>query len=213
MNTSSEPARPMRPTLSRKFILQTALRIVDREGPNKLTMRHLGAELGVDPMAVYHYLPNKTALFDGITEAIWTSLDLDGIDPAGTWQQQLAAAMHALRGTLHAHPRAIAILGTRPIASPELFTLLDRMLGILIDAGMPANGDTADLLNTLVTYTIGHVLAEVGEPIGGQSAPPTYQTLTPQTHPNLAAVLNNGWTSDPDSQYERGLNALLNGWR
>ena len=213
MNTSSEPARPMRPALSRKFILQTALRIVDSEGPTKLTMRRLGAELGVDPMAVYHYLPNKTALFDGITEAIWTSLDLDGIDPAGTWQQQLAATMHALRGTLRAHPRAIAILGTRPVASPELFTLLDRMLGILIDAGMPANGDTADLLNTLVTYTIGHVLAEVGEPIGGQTVPPTYQTLTPQTHPNLAAVLNNGWTCDPDSQYERGLNALLNGWR
>ena len=213
MNTSSEPARPMRPALSRKFILQTALRIVDSEGPTKLTMRRLGAELGVDPIAVYHYLPNKTALFDGITEAIWTSLDLDGIDPAGTWQQQLAATMHALRGTLRAHPRAIAILGTRPVASPELFTLLDRMLGILIDAGMPANGDTADLLNTLVTYTIGHVLAEVGEPIGGQTVPPTYQTLTPQTHPNLAAVLNNGWPSDPDSQYERGLNALLNGWR
>ena len=52
-----------RPALSREYILHTALRIVDRDGPDKLTMRRLGAELGVDPMAVYHYLPNKAALF------------------------------------------------------------------------------------------------------------------------------------------------------
>ena len=75
----SNPERPTRPALSREYILHTALRIVDRDGPDKLTMRRLGAELGVDPMAVYHYLPNKAALFDGITEAIWASLDLDDV--------------------------------------------------------------------------------------------------------------------------------------
>ncbi len=86
----SETSRPTRPALSRRFILETALHIVDRDGPDGLTMRRLGTELGVDPMAVYHYVPSKTALFDGITEAIWASLDVRDINPDDSWQQQLA---------------------------------------------------------------------------------------------------------------------------
>lgn len=179
---------------SPKFIRRRRQRVchvhglVDRDGTGKLTMRRLGTELGVDPMAVYYYLPNKAALFDGITEAIWSSIDLDSINPDDSWQQQLSTAMHVLRNTLHAHPRAVAILGTRPVTSPELFTLLERMLGVLVKAGMPADTETADLLNTLVAYTIGHVLAEVGEPIDGGPTAPTYQALSPQTHPQRMDV-------------------------
>lgn len=117
--------------------------------------------------------------------------------------------MHALRDALRAHPRAIAILGTRPVTGRELFALLDRMLGVLIAAGMPADADTADLLDVLVTYTIGHVLvtytidhvlAEVGEPMGAGSAPTLHQTLSGQAYPHLAAVLDSGWAFDPDAQ-------------
>lgn len=208
----ARPTRPTRPTLSRDFVLRTALGIVDREGPDRLTMRRLGAELGVDPMAVYHYVPNKAALFDGITEVVYFSLDLGDVRADDTWQGQLHAAMRALRDTLRAHPRAIAILGTRPVASPELFALVDRLLGVLIGAGMPADADTADLLDTLVTYTIGHVLAEVGEPVGGGQTGPAHRQLTAQSHPNLAAVLNSGWTYDPDAQYDRALDVLISGW-
>jgi AcrR family transcriptional regulator len=33
-------------------------------------MRRLGAELGVEAMTLYHYLPNKDALLDGIVERV-----------------------------------------------------------------------------------------------------------------------------------------------
>ncbi len=87
------------------------------------------------------------------------------------------------------------------------------MLGVLIAAGMPADADTADLLDVLVTSTIGHVLAEVGEPMGAGSAPTLHQTLSGQAYPHLAAVLDSGWAFDPDAQYDRGLNAILTGWQ
>ena len=214
MSTSpAEPERPTRPALSREFILRTALRIVDDEGPDKLTMRHLGAVLGVDPMAVYHYLPNKAALFDGIVETIWSFIGPASIPTEGGWRQRVAGAMHSFRDVLRQHPRAVAILGTRPIATPELLTSLDRLLGTLVQAGMPAGEDAADLLQALVVYTIGQVLAEVGEPIGGASAGTLDERITPDTHPHLAAILAGAnWTYDPDRQYDRGLSALLSGW-
>lgn len=208
----STAQRPTHAGLSRERILAIALEMVDSDGPEKLTMRRLGARLGVDPMAVYYYIPNKTALFDGITEVIWSGLNPGSIDPAAPWQSQLCAAMLLLRDTLRAHPRAITILGTRPAVSPELLGTLDRMITPLVKAGMPANADTADLINVLVTYTIGHVLAEVGEPVGGRTLPSAYESLTPESHPNLAALLNQGWRPDSDAQYTKGLHAIMKGW-
>ncbi|MFE3460045.1 TetR/AcrR family transcriptional regulator [Nocardiopsis aegyptia] len=209
----SDATPPARPPLSRDSVLRAALAIVDREGPEKLTMRRLGAELGVDPMAVYRHVPNKSALFDGIAEVIWGSVDLDGIDIEGTWQDRLLAVMYALRDALRAHPRAVVILGTRPVAGPDLFALLERLLALLVDAGMPADGDTAELMNILVTYTTGHVLAEAGEPVGGETDEHSHLGLTPASYPTLAAVFNSGWEYDPDRQFDRGLRAFIDGWR
>ena len=55
--------------LTREKIVSAAVEIVDRHGLAALSMRHLGTALGVDPMAICHYLPNRAALYD----AIWPS--------------------------------------------------------------------------------------------------------------------------------------------
>ena len=64
------PRRRGRPSvISRERVLTEALRIVDEQGLDRLTMRRLGGELGVDPMAVYHHVPDKAALFAERVEA------------------------------------------------------------------------------------------------------------------------------------------------
>ncbi len=62
-------------------IVSMALALVDREGLKALSMRRLGTELGVDPMAVYYHIPNKQALLDAIVEAVMASIDLSVDDP------------------------------------------------------------------------------------------------------------------------------------
>ena len=52
---SARPVAPTRPTLSREYIAAMALALVDDIGRDKFSMRKLGTELGVDPMAVYRY--------------------------------------------------------------------------------------------------------------------------------------------------------------
>ena len=61
--------RPPDEPLSRDRIVGAALALVDHEGL-ALCMRRLAAALGVDPMAIYYYLPNKAALEDAIVEAV-----------------------------------------------------------------------------------------------------------------------------------------------
>ena len=74
----SSPKRGGRPragqeALSRGRILDAALRLVDEEGMGALSMRRLGAELGVNPMSIYHHLPGKGAVVSGLVgyASIW----------------------------------------------------------------------------------------------------------------------------------------------
>ncbi|WCB38592.1 TetR/AcrR family transcriptional regulator [Gordonia polyisoprenivorans] len=46
----------------RQHIVDVAIRILNDGGVDALNMRHLAAELHLRPMAVYYYVPNKSAL-------------------------------------------------------------------------------------------------------------------------------------------------------
>ncbi len=49
-----------RRTLDRLVILREAVRFIDVHGRDRLTMRRLGAELGVEAMALYRYVLGRT---------------------------------------------------------------------------------------------------------------------------------------------------------
>jgi len=205
--------RPTRPALSRDYILRTALALIDRDGVEALSMRKLGAEMGVDPMAIYHYLPNKAAVLDGVVEIMWSEVQPLTSDPGVPWREQALAAFRTFRATLPAHPRAVTIAGTHPAVSPGMLQLLDRSLGWLTEAGLgPA--EALDLINCLALFTMGHVLAEVGEPVGGEATPPgaVYASLSPEDYPHLVAAFASGYDYHPDEQFEAGITAILAGW-
>ena len=65
-----------RELLSRERILGAALRVVDEEGMGALSMRRLGAELGVNPMSIYHHLPDKGAVVSGLVGLVFSGMRL-----------------------------------------------------------------------------------------------------------------------------------------
>jgi AcrR family transcriptional regulator len=101
----------------RDQILAAALRIVHANGLEQLTMRRLGAELGVGPMTIYGHVPDKTALFDGLVELVLAEVTLPG--RTGEWTDDFRAVAHAARATLLAHPHLIPLLGTPAPRSPS----------------------------------------------------------------------------------------------
>lgn len=193
----------------RRYIMQ----IVDDDGIDALTMRRLGRDLGVDPMMIYRHFSNKVAVLDGLMEVMWRDVTVPAAAQATpSWREHLVAVMHTLRRALLRHPRAISIVGTRPATGPELFALMECLLTSLAEAGMPVNSQAADQLNALVNYTVGHVLAEAGEPVGGEADQMSHQTVLPASFPHLAAVFNSGWRYDADRQYDDALRAMVYGW-
>src|SRR5690625_7831205 len=82
--------RGRRVGLTRAKVLSAALEIIDRDGLQGLSMRRLGAALGVEAMTIYHYVPNKDALLDGVLEEASRRSQPPG-PWTGSWQAQLRA--------------------------------------------------------------------------------------------------------------------------
>lgn len=126
----------VRAPLQREAIVSAALALVDREGLKALSMRRLGAELGVDPMAVYYHLPNKQALLDAIVEAVMASIDLSIDRPNRPPEERILGAARAYRDALLAHQRALPILLAHGPATPAALRPVELLVSILRDAGL-----------------------------------------------------------------------------
>lgn len=98
-------------------IVRAALVIADREGLDKLTMRHLSRELGVTPMATYHHVRSKEELLDLVIDRSIGQLPVDehAADPEGAildWFLRL----HEL---LIEHPSLAQAAAGREIVGPR----------------------------------------------------------------------------------------------
>jgi len=67
---ANPPAAERREPLTRERVLATAVELADRGGAEALSMRKLGQELDVDPMALYRHVRNKDDLLDGVLAVV-----------------------------------------------------------------------------------------------------------------------------------------------
>jgi AcrR family transcriptional regulator len=159
------PSRVRRERLTREQILATALRMVDSQGIEALTMRRLGHELGRDAMSLYRYVPNRAALVDGVMEAVMDELVVRG-DDDGDWQSQLRCVAQSFRELALAHPHVVALIIVQPLSTPLALRprgslrLLEELLALLGRAGF----DPELALRVAGAYLgtlFGHLLAEL----------------------------------------------------
>jgi TetR/AcrR family tetracycline transcriptional repressor len=199
-------------TTSREQILTAALRIVDKQGLERLTMRRLGAELGVDPMTVYHYVPDKAALFDGLVERVYSEVELPRSDER--WDDSVRAIARAFRQTLLSHANAVLLVGTRPPISEAAFDLVEAATRPLLAAGFTEE-QAADGVDCLGRLVIGHALTEAGRPPGGDVSGGeaehvrAQQELSADRYPSLVSVERGAVAHDPNRLFELALRGLV----
>ncbi|MEV7182087.1 TetR/AcrR family transcriptional regulator C-terminal domain-containing protein [Kitasatospora sp. NPDC093679] len=206
-----DAATPRRAGLTREKVLNAALDLADRDGVEKLSMRRLGAELGVEAMTLYHYVPNKAALLDGLVERVVTAVrpELDG--PADAWPERLRDFAAAFRAELLRHPGVIVLVATRPARSAEALRIVEDTAAFLGRAGI-APVDALRIVNSVATLVIGQCLAEAAT-TPGHPDEPTDADLT--ALPVLAAAVAGGLGTPEDhrARFDLALDALLAGLR
>lgn len=139
-------------------IVDTARTIIERDGLGGLSMRKLGNELSVDPMAVYHHVPNKSSLLALVTER--TIGEMETPDPGVAWDDwvrhwalgywEIASSHRDLvlagladprigAGGLPATSELVAAVGrsgvAREFAEPSAYLVVDAVHGSALGVG------------------------------------------------------------------------------
>ena len=198
-----------RAPLSRLRIARAALAIVDGEGLDALSMRRLGAELGVEGMAVYRHFPNKAAVLAGVVEVLLAALVIP--PPSDMpWQTVFRELSRAYRALLLRHPHAIPLLAALPLSDPAAARAAGAVMAQLRAAGFDAPS-ALKTLATITSYVIGVAQWEVGTaPYRSEGARGSF-VLPPDADPYLVELLPQLAADDCDDTFEFGLDVIVRG--
>jgi AcrR family transcriptional regulator len=140
--------------LTRERILQTAVRLADRDGPDAVTLRKIAGELGVHVTSLYNHVPTRDAVTDGIVELLLDEAKL----PTGPvawddWVRQFVAGVTAIAAT---HPGAFHALQQRPVQGARASASFEVALAAFSDAGFStADGFAAVKAASYLALMIG----------------------------------------------------------
>lgn len=151
---------PKREPLTRGRIAAAALALADRDGPDAVTMRRLGRELGVEGMALYGYFASKDELLGAVAALVLDELELEP-RRGGRWQERVRHVVLSWAELQDRHPGGFVLLYRRRDWVPQDFAPIEEILDALGDAGMAP--DRALLAyQTLVLLLDGVLLARYG---------------------------------------------------
>ena len=217
------------PPLSRVTVVEAAIAYVDARGLHDLTMRQLGASLGVEAMALYRYVPSREGLMDAIVEHVVDDLyedrDVHMEDSDAGWEEYLARLAHGVRRMALAHPYLFPVVATRPPAAPWIrpplrsLRLVESFLDNLLARGF-SPGAAADAYRAFSSFLLGHLLLEVSthgavvgpEESGGPedvAAAQAHLDASLRGHPTLLAMQEDLTRDHAEAEFEESLENLL----
>jgi AcrR family transcriptional regulator len=195
-------ARPPHRLLSRVNIAEAALRVLDEEGTDALTVRRVAERLGVRAQSLYNPVASKDAILDAITEIIDGAIDTAALaDP--DWRRGLAAFARSYRAAFDAHPNALPLIARRPVGTDVALGIYEAMLAALERAGW-SPAEAMRIVGALDYLVLGSAIEPFVD--GFTRQPHEYATR----HPHLARALaaSDRSTLDDDA-FELGLELLL----
>jgi AcrR family transcriptional regulator len=138
-------------------VLRAAVALAVREGIESLSMRNLADELGAGAMSLYHHVPNKEQLLDGMIDIVFSEIEPPptGVD----WKTAMRKRAVSTREALARHRWAVGLMEGRTSHGPANMRLHDAVLGCLREAGFSLEM-TVHAYSVLDAYIYGFALQE-----------------------------------------------------
>ncbi len=200
--------------LSADGIFRAALRLVDAEGLDALTMRRLAAELGVATMSLYGHVPTKEDVLLGVVNLVTGEIELP--DPETPPWEALRIVTREFRRVALGHPNLVPLIVRQPPTGSQGLLTLEAALDALRRAGLDPSM-TAKAYRLTASFAIGFVSLECGgffKPVdvaAGEKFAPIDVSAVPrvaEAGPYLAS-----W--EADAEFENGMDVLIgviSGW-
>lgn len=202
-------ARAGREPLTKERIFGTALRIVDEEGLEKLTMRRLARELEVEAMALYHHVPNKDAIYDGVVTMAIESTGTMAI--SDDWMAMLIEGARLFRDTMLAHPHVMPLITNRTLKGSPLLGMVEGPIAMFAQAGLSGEA-LIDAYHAYLAYVFGWSQLAVGAEVAREAdekAAEADTLVTPDAEAFPLTTAIGPAVNDWSHGFELGLETLL----
>lgn len=206
------PGRP-RGNLSREAIVETAMKIMDKRGLDKVTMRAVAHELNTGPASIYVHVRSMAELHGHMLDLIVGSIDLTR--GRKRWDDRIIQLLRALSDQLLSYPDlARSALEVRP-SGGNTFLFADTLMGLLAEGGIPPR-ERALGLDQLMLWTMGGAVEHAADARnrGGQAdIIAAFETAIANetAYPNLYEVRDVLFVGSEDDRFQWGVRALLTG--
>ena len=214
--TLESPEKAPREPLTRERIIRAALRIMDREGLEAVTMRHIGRDLGVEAMSLYNHVEDKEDILDRVCEEVLAEFRIPQVEG---WAESIRLGAQEYRRLLLAHPNVITLMSERkgPFTNPDSLRAYEFALDLFRSAGL-SEADSVKAFHTFGGYILGFVMMELGPMVGGpedeahlRAHEEMARMLASADLPRLREALPHIIDCDVEEQFEFGLDLLIEG--
>ena len=218
------PVKGPRPGLTLERITGAAVKAASSEGLSAVSMSRVAAKLGVATMSLYRYVRSKNELLALMVDDVFRTAP----DTAGTsdWRRAMALWAREHLAVLRRYPWVVRIPLSGPPITPNLVRWFEAGLSALSGTGLRERQKLAVLLlvNGFVRneMLLAVDLAMAADASGAAlTGPAAYGRLLSQLIdqarcPAISALLSAGVfeeadESNPDAQFEFGLERILDG--
>ncbi len=216
MSPTDNDKKAVRQTLTAERVIDGAVALADEIGIGAFTIRKLADAIDVKPMTIYHHVPNKEAIIDGMVNQVFSEIDLPPTDL--DWRSAILVRSRSMRQVLAKHPWASPLMESRTSAGEATLRHHDAVLGCFRSAGFSLEV-TGHAYAVLDAFLYGFALQEATLPAtGGEEMAAIAESMADQmpadTFPHLAEftvgrVLQPGY--DFGNEFEFGLALILDG--
>lgn len=194
--------------LDRQRIARAALTFIDEQGIEQLSMRKLGAVLGVEGMALYHYFENKAELLDGVLDLLLEETAAR-LSKTGDPLPRIREIFDALRAIAIVHPGVFPAMVLRRFRTDSALQFYENLLALFRDAGLNAE-QSARYYRMMANFTVGAGVADVGSRAQHPDASPTILEAfdRPDTFPLISEAMPYLRVGQLDRIYVMGMDIL-----
>ena len=212
----SSDTRTRGPRLTAARVIDGAIALADEIGTDALTIRKLADAIDARPMSIYHHVPNKEAIIDGMVDQVFAEIDLPPTDT--DWRTAILIRCTSMRQVLARHPWAAPLMESRTSPGPATLRHHDAVIGCFRGAGFSLDL-TSRAYAIVDAFLYGFALQEATLPaIAGDDMAELAESIVAQMpvdrYPHLAEftadhVLRPGY--DFGAQFDAGIDLILEG--
>ncbi len=197
--------------LNKDTIIAAALALIDRDGLDKCSLRHLADQLGVYPTAIYWYVSSRELLLSEVLAKVLASV---APPPQARWQDYLRAAMLNCHDAVRRHPNIAPLLGAQLVSNSRTdFTLVEGVLAALQQAGFSGPA-LVGAYNTFIAALAGFTTLEFAPLPDNTGAwqdqvQQSLQSVDAEQHPTLAQNMHRLSNRGFSLRWQNGVDAAL----